>query len=171
MARPLVVIDDLLVFDSADVVLLPAAKAALQERPQALLSAIGTAYAHQQNPLLIEACSGGTGPLAGLRELTLDQFQTLIAAYAEDARRNSGQREARSSAIRQRRAQFGFRRPDLVLAMLDAGVAYVCARPGCGVAHALTVDHIRPLSRGGSDDLSNLQFLCVSHNSAKRDRI
>lgn len=43
---------------------------------------------------------------------------------------------------------------------------------GCGAKFPLrnmTVDHIRPLSRGGSDRPSNLQLLCGACNSAKGD--
>lgn len=42
----------------------------------------------------------------------------------------------------------------------------------CGVSadiRALEVDHILPRNRGGTDDLSNLQALCYSCNSMKRD--
>ena len=43
----------------------------------------------------------------------------------------------------------------------------------CGVSNnerALEVDHILPRNHGGSDDMANLQALCYSCNSMKRDR-
>jgi 5-methylcytosine-specific restriction endonuclease McrA len=45
----------------------------------------------------------------------------------------------------------------------------VCA--SCGATQDLTVDHIVPLSRGGSSDLSNLQTLCRSCNGIKSGQI
>ncbi|MBM3556708.1 MAG: HIT domain-containing protein [Alphaproteobacteria bacterium] len=42
----------------------------------------------------------------------------------------------------------------------------------CGVSaeeRAIEVDHIVPRNHGGTDDLSNLQALCYSHNAMKRD--
>lgn len=42
----------------------------------------------------------------------------------------------------------------------------------CGeVGGDLTVDHIWPVSKGGGDDMSNLQALCRPCNSSKRDRV
>jgi hypothetical protein len=41
----------------------------------------------------------------------------------------------------------------------------------CGTTQRLTIDHIWPVSRGGSDDLENLQTLCHSCNAKKGARV
>ena len=41
----------------------------------------------------------------------------------------------------------------------------------CGATTDLTVDHIFPLSRGGTNDPLNLQVLCRSCNSRKNNRV
>lgn len=40
----------------------------------------------------------------------------------------------------------------------------------CGSQEDLTLDHILPLARGGSNKLDNLQILCRVHNSSKGAR-
>jgi len=44
-----------------------------------------------------------------------------------------------------------------------------CAR--CGEDKPLTVDHVVPISLGGTSDITNLQPLCQSCNSSKANRI
>jgi len=53
--------------------------------------------------------------------------------------------------------------------------AEVFARDGktcrrCGTMDNLTIDHIRPISKGGTDDLLNLQVLCRRCNASKGAR-
>ena len=42
--------------------------------------------------------------------------------------------------------------------------------PYCGTGGVLGVDHIIPISRGGDNSWDNLQLICVSCNSQKRDK-
>jgi hypothetical protein len=41
----------------------------------------------------------------------------------------------------------------------------------CGATNSLTVDHIVPLARGGTNAYENMQVLCVSCNSRKGSRV
>lgn len=65
-----------------------------------------------------------------------------------------------------RRSQFAKDYDRLMLALIERD-GYQCAE--CGTVEDLTIDHIVPLSKGGTDELNNLQLLCRQHNSAKGD--
>jgi 5-methylcytosine-specific restriction endonuclease McrA len=134
--------------------------------PQELFDAVQTAYAHINDPPLVDACCGGRGPLAEYLELS---FEDYLSALREIEVSLAGA-AAKKEHTKVRRSEFNRERSSLVLAMLDAGVPYACAMPGCGAIVKLTVDHIRALSRGGTDEIENLRFLCLPHNSAKGDR-
>jgi hypothetical protein len=40
----------------------------------------------------------------------------------------------------------------------------------CGAAGNLSIDHVIPISRGGNDDITNVQPLCLPCNQSKRDQ-
>jgi hypothetical protein len=41
----------------------------------------------------------------------------------------------------------------------------------CPATDDLTIDHIIPITKGGTDDLDNLRILCRRCNSSKKDRV
>ena len=54
---------------------------------------------------------------------------------------------------------------DMLLAALIKRDGYFCRH--CGAVDDLTIDHIKPVMKGGKNKLSNLQLLCRSCNSKK----
>ena len=93
------------------------------------------------------------------------------AEIAKDLEEKATKQLGKTKAVKQRRRQFNSDRARLVLLLIESGVAYVCSDPDCCEHTDLTVDHKMPLSRGGSDGIDNLQFLCGYHNSVKGDRV
>jgi hypothetical protein len=73
--------------------------------------------------------------------------------------------------LTRRRKDYLRKARSLKLEMLDSGHELRCCHPDCGKNEDVTIDHIIPISKGGTDELNNLQFLCRSHNSAKGNRV
>jgi len=90
-----------------------------------------------------------------------------VKAHASEELAKIARRAAKKHHTKRRRAGFQQGRDRLALALIERD-GYKCAE--CGAFEDLTIDHITPLSKGGSDDLDNLWFLCRSHNSKKGDR-
>lgn len=149
----------------------PLVTAAFEEmlgiEPQRLTRAVQIAIDHFNDPLLVEACCGVSGPLANCGVISFEEYLIVVAEHERQREQIAAFRETSVG----RRVEFGRRRADLIVEMLDNGVAYRCAHTECSIVDHLTVGHIMPLSRGGTNDVSNLQFMCRSHNSAKGNRI
>jgi 5-methylcytosine-specific restriction endonuclease McrA len=139
---------------------------ALEMRPDELASAIAQAWRYMDDPDLVEACSGNGNLLSTHFELTFEEFLALKQQIAAQTATS----DAKRRHTRVRRREFNAIRSQLVLEMIEAGIPYLCSAPGCTVTRELTIDHVTPLSRGGTDSIENLQFLCRSHNSLKGDR-
>jgi 5-methylcytosine-specific restriction enzyme A len=87
-----------------------------------------------------------------------------IPCGKEYEREKSRRRRARQGTTSQR--GYGTAWQSLVRAAIAAHP--YCA--DCGSTENLTGDHIRPLSRGGANMLTNVRVLCRSCNSARGNR-
>jgi len=56
---------------------------------------------------------------------------------------------------------------EVLLKLLESNP--ICAK--CESEYRLTVDHIIPLSKGGNNELSNLQVLCAECNASKGNKV
>lgn len=140
----------------------------LDFRPGTLEAAVEDAVCDiLPNPDLTAGCRAGIGPFTGLGEISCEEFYRIQNEISAARRQTEANSLAKQEAMKRRRAQFAAVRDTQILALLNSGVPYRCRYPGCEETYGLTVDHIRALSLGGSDDLRNLQFMCRSHNSQK----
>lgn len=152
---------------SGDVWLEPAA---VELTPIELADAVETAFRHSRDWPLVESHCSGEGPFSAFETISLEAYLHRLAEWEAANRRAEASARAKQRAIRRRRSDFESQRDQILLAMIAAGREYVCAHPGCEVCESLTIDHSEPLSKGGSDEIHNLRFLCNRHNAAKGDR-
>jgi HNH endonuclease len=130
-----------------------------------LTEAIEKAKAYSGHALLAEGLCLGW-PTGDKGPITFERFLEIIKH--EELRWLNNAAKRHHTKIRRR--EFQASRSQIILRMIEAGIPHVCAHPGCNAATDLTIDHREPLSRGGADDISNLQFMCLSHNSKKGDK-
>ena len=109
--------------------------------------------------------------LNNIRQPKPPESHRHCSVIAKELEEKAKMKAAKGAAMRQRRTDFAIIRTQQILLLLDAGFPYVCVFEDCMEDEDLTVDHKIPLSRGGGDELENLQFMCRSHNSQKNDKI
>lgn len=82
-------------------------------------------------------------------------------------------RPSRTASANKRRAQKaltgGSHTPEQIQALLIAQ-DFKCAYCGKDISKRFERDHVLPLSRGGSDDISNIAMCCKSCNSSKNNK-
>ena len=127
---------------------------------ETLLAAVRRMTALSEHPYLQHTSPGISDSFSSIDEF-LSSYQHSLVSSASAARK--------LALLPVRRQEFSRLRADRELALIERD-GYACAVSGCNVIAELTIDHVIPLSKGGTDDLSNLSFLCRSHNSAKGDR-
>ena len=77
---------------------------------------------------------------------------------------------ARSTAVRRAREDLMDPMPVWAWYFLVRRYGECCLYPDCTTGDPIQIDHIVPLSRGGTNDLGNLQLLCRYHNLSKGNR-
>lgn len=100
------------------------------------------------------------------RHSTQDQKEAAQAIIERTLAEIEAEEKKRLCALR--RAEFARNYEPIKLALI-ARDGYGCVE--CGAQDNMTIDHIIPLSKGGTDKLDNLRFLCSSCNSKKKDRL
>ena len=86
---------------------------------------------------------------------------------AKDFKQKKINRQAKDFFIELRRREFQSLRKNLIIMLINRD-DYKCKV--CEKHDNITVDHIIPLSKGGTDELDNLQLLCRSCNSSKGNK-
>lgn len=122
-----------------------------------------------------EVCTGANRVAARtFRERTnyysLPDVQARRREYYRDPQRREryrvGERlrESRRAAVLRAAPSINFTADDLVARLSMFGGCWIC---GCDLSDGLHIDHVKPLSKGGSHMLSNLRPACPTCNIRK----
>ncbi len=99
---------------------------------------------------------------------------TTQSTYLLSLERGRGEILAKTYEYRRKEASYVISKLDLRLVVFTRD-NFTCrnplANPTCTVSKNLSVDHIVPVAKGGTDDLENLQTLCLACNSKKGARL
>ena len=144
-------------------------RGAEQLSPEELHKTLLLALKHIDDPLLVDSCYGGIGPFKDYFRLNFEEYLEQYKKFESELQLKRATQRAKNESTKIRRSGFNRNRAHIVLAMIEHGILYKCCHPECCVTEHLTVDHVLPLSKGGTDDIKNLLFMCRSHNSAKSD--
>jgi 5-methylcytosine-specific restriction protein A len=106
---------------------------------------------------------------AGIDPSLLSQVAEALFTGEIESRKLSERRESERENSRRYRTRLGKEIPGWLRRDVFERDGFACV--DCGSEERLEVDHITPLTAGGSNDFENLQTLCKACNSRKRDRV
>lgn len=92
----------------------------------------------------------------------------FIQACEERWKTIEDRRAARIAATREKRREISSRYNDLFMA-IGRRDGFCCTE--CEAVTDLQIDHIHPISKGGTNDLDNLQLLCAPCNARKGNKV
>ncbi len=121
---------------------------------------------------LREKRKNNPGYQKALRDKSMSKPEVRARAYASQGKWKKENRDMVVTYGNRRRARLREARGSFTTLEWKAlCVSFKHRCPMCGRKRKLTVDHIIPLSKGGSGFISNIQPLCQSCNSVKHNKI
>lgn len=106
----------------------------------------------------------------GWKSANKEHLRKLSKAYRQRPERKIAQRIHNLNRLRREKNAPGAYKPKHIRQLLRVQDG-LCATCRCDISTNYTIDHICPISKGGSNWPENLQLLCNPCNSRKGDRI